>query len=96
LFGSAVECFPLVIVEAMASRTPFISTDVGCVRDLPGGVVASSVEEMAHAIQGLADKGPEWQRLAEAGRQAWEQRYRWGKIVDQYEQLYSDLLESRR
>jgi glycosyltransferase involved in cell wall biosynthesis len=96
LFGSAVECFPLVIVEAMASRTPFISTDVGCVRDLPGGVVASSVEEMAHAIQGLADKGPEWQRLAEAGRQAWEQRYRWGKIVDQYEQLYSDLLKSRR
>ena len=95
LFGSLLECFPLVVVEAMASRTPFISTDVGCVRELVGGVIVSSAEEMGNAIRWLADKGLEWQRLAEAGRHAWEKEYRWDKIVEQYESLYLSLCDRR-
>src|SRR5262249_54379738 len=39
LFGSEVECFPLVILETMAARTPFVATDAGNVAELPGGVV---------------------------------------------------------
>ena len=92
VFGSLVECFPLVIVEAMASATPFISTGVGSIPQLPGGVVISTVEEMSGTIRRLADKGPEWQQLAKAGRQAWEEKYRWDRIVDQYEALYLELV----
>ena len=40
--GSTREAFPVVIVESMASGIPFICTDVGCVRFLPGGVVAKN------------------------------------------------------
>lgn len=92
IFGSLVECFPLVIVEAMASGTPFISTGVGSVPKLPGGVVVSTVEEMSDAIGHLAKKGPEWQELADVGRQAWEGNYRWENIVGQYEALYLKLI----
>jgi glycosyltransferase involved in cell wall biosynthesis len=88
LFGSLLECFPLVILEAMASRTPFISTNVGCVNSLPGGVVVSSVEEMAKTLAKLAQADEDWKILSEAGRKAWEKNYRWDKIVDQYEALY--------
>ena len=88
LFGSKIECFPLVIVEAMASATPFISTNVGCVNSLPGGVIVSSVEEMAQAMAKLAQKDDDWKKLSEAGRKAWEEKFRWKKIIDQYEALY--------
>ena len=42
--------YPLSIVEAMASKVPFISTDVGCVRGLPGGIIVKSANEMSYFI----------------------------------------------
>jgi glycosyltransferase involved in cell wall biosynthesis len=95
LFGSVVECFPLVILEAMASRTPFISNDVGCVAQLPGGIIVNSVEEMAMAIRRLANKGSQWRHLARIGRKTWEIEYRWEKIIDQYESLYIRLCKEQ-
>ena len=92
LFGSRIECFPLVILESMASRTPFIGTDVGCVSRLEGGQIVSSDDEMAASINRLADKGPEWHSLAEQGRKAYEKKYRWEKIVNQYEELFWKLV----
>ena len=41
----------------MASGTPFISTPVGNVPELPGGVIAHDVAGMAEAIDQLAQKG---------------------------------------
>jgi glycosyltransferase involved in cell wall biosynthesis len=91
LFGSKTECFPLVIVEAIASATPFISTNVGCVNSLSGGLIVSSVDEMTQAMNKLAQKDDDWKTLSEAGRKAWEDSYRWEKIIDQYEDLYIKL-----
>ena len=95
LYGSKLESGPRVILEAMASRTPFISTPVGYVPKMPGGVVVSSAEHMAQAIRRLAGKGPEWQQLARSGRRAWEESYTCSKTVDQYEQLYLRLYRDR-
>lgn len=50
LFGSKWEAFPISIVEAVASGVPYISTEVGCVASLPGGVIINSEEEMAQWI----------------------------------------------
>jgi glycosyltransferase involved in cell wall biosynthesis len=36
LCSSKLELQPLVILETMAAGTPFVCTDVGCVRDFPG------------------------------------------------------------
>lgn len=94
VFGSRVECSPLVIIEAMASGTPFISTPVGNVPEMPGGVIVRDAPGMAEAIDRLAQKGEEWRELSEAGHTAWERDYTWNRVVDQYERLYQKLLNS--
>ncbi len=96
IYGSQVECFPLVILEAMASSSPFISTDCGNVRELPGGVVVTSVDNMAEMIHELAMKGHDWHRLAEAGRRAGEKEYRGGGSGVQDERLYLSLSAKRK
>lgn len=50
LMGSKKEIFPISIIEAMAASVPFISTDVGIVRYLPGGAIISSEKDMAFWI----------------------------------------------
>jgi glycosyltransferase involved in cell wall biosynthesis len=96
LFGSRTECFPLVIVEAMASGTPFISTDAGCVSDLPGGVVVAGVGEMTETIRRLSLDEEARLDLARSGRAAWEARYTWARIVNQYERLYERLVRESK
>jgi glycosyltransferase involved in cell wall biosynthesis len=66
------------------------------VSELAGGVVVSSVEEMAREIWRLAGKGSARHELAEAGRNAWEQKYTWDKVVDAYEVLYNEACVFRR
>lgn len=67
LMGSKVEKFPVSIVEAMACGTPFISTDVGCVKYLPGGVIVNNEEEMARKIEKLMLNSKLKQKLANEG-----------------------------
>jgi L-malate glycosyltransferase len=94
VFGSRVECSPLVIIEAMASGTPFISTPVGNVPDMPGGVIVRDAVSMAEATDRLSLRGEEWSDLSKAGRTAWEAGFTWDRVVDQYERLYQRLVDS--
>lgn len=48
LMSSLKEAFSISLIEAMAAGTPFISTDVGVARYLPGGIVCRTQEEMAY------------------------------------------------
>jgi 1,2-diacylglycerol 3-alpha-glucosyltransferase len=55
LSGSRTECQPLAIVDAISNAVPFISTPVGCVPNLNGGLIASSPDEMANLIKAISD-----------------------------------------
>jgi len=108
VFGSRVECSPLVLFEAMASRTPYITTACGNAEEITGwcqggvvlptrqgddGMVDAPVESMAHAIEDLIGNPEKRNLLAEAGYEAWRHRFTWEKIVGSYEQLYRELCE---
>lgn len=92
LFTSTVECAPLVILEAMAAGTPWVSYDVGNVSELPGGVVAADYRELLDAAREILDGGrPE---LGPRGREAWEAEHRWEDIIPRYEAVFAEALEA--
>ena len=92
LCSSRTECFPLAILDAMASKTPFISTDVGCIRDLPGGIVVNDQNEMAREIGILYKDEGRRKGLGEEGRAACESTYNWPRVIDAYETLFENIL----
>lgn len=92
LFTSRVECAPLVILEAMAAGTPWVSYDVGNVSELPGGLVGGDFAELLdHAGQILDGSHPE---LGAEGRAAWERSHRWEHIVERYESVFEETLRA--
>ena len=107
VFASNVEYSPLVLFEAAAAGTPFLTVNVGNSEEISAwtgaGIMCPSykdekgytrVEEavLAHCMEdAMLDKV----RLAElgaAGRRNWEQKFTWEKITRQYEQIFIDLI----
>lgn len=91
VFGSRLECSPLVILESMASATPWISYPVGNVPELPGGVLVRDVEDMSRAIRELVSDSDTRRRLGAEGRGAWLEHYTWESIIPRYETLFLEV-----
>jgi glycosyltransferase involved in cell wall biosynthesis len=50
------ETQPIVLLEAMAAGIPWVSTDTGCVSEMPGGLVVRSRAEMSKAMRRIAEQ----------------------------------------
>lgn len=92
LSGSYIEVFPLVIIESLACKTPFIAFPAGNIEHLEGGVVVQSVNEMSHQIQNLLSNIPLREELASKGENIVKSNYDWEMIVNQYENIYAELV----
>lgn len=107
VLGSNVEYSPLVLYEALASKTPFVTLACGnsaeIVRWSGGGILAPTYQkregyvdgeptDLARTIESLLNNPPELARLADAGHSAWLERFTWEKIVLEYEALYQSLV----
>jgi glycosyltransferase involved in cell wall biosynthesis len=111
LFPSNVECSPLVLFEAAATRTPFLATDVGNVAEIArwtgGGEILPTTYDsvgLAHVdvaagatrLRALWRDQPGRERMGQAAHAAWRDRFTWEKIVSDYERLFFDLVEEGR
>lgn len=65
---SVTEVLPITLIEAMACGTPFVSTAVGAVPSLVGGISTESLETMIKAIISLFEIPDQWQYYSDAGR----------------------------
>ena len=110
IFGSNIECSPLVLFEAMASKTPFITVACGNAEEIVnwghGGIVIPTIQRpngrvdadpkvMAKAIDDLVNNSDVREGLAEAGHEAWKNRFTWEKIALEYERVYKATLEHK-
>ncbi len=92
LCPSRAEAQPRVVLDAMGAGLPFISTDVGCVREFPGGVIVTSEGDMAKQITRLLHDPEERRRLGDAGQAATRDYYNQEHVLDEYESLIQGLL----
>jgi glycosyltransferase involved in cell wall biosynthesis len=110
VFASQIECSPLVLFEAMAARTPFLTLDVGNAAEIAswsgGGLVLAGRRDergyttiaaatLARRIEELLADRRRLAELGAAGHSAWKERFSWEKIVRQYEQLYARVAGAR-
>ncbi len=96
---SHYEPFGLVAIEAMASRTPVIASDVGglqfSVKAEETGLLCPPQDDaaFAEAIDRILSN-PSWaHRLGEASRQRVEDLFSWDGVATQLSELYTSLLE---
>jgi glycosyltransferase involved in cell wall biosynthesis len=91
------EAFGIVLLEAMACRTPCLCTDRGgppeVVEDgVTGRVVPyADVEAWTESILEMLDDPEGRRRMGEAGRRRVRERFIWPAIVDQIEGIYREL-----
>lgn len=96
VLSAKAETQPIVLLEAMASRTPFISTNTGCVRELPGGVVVTSEQEMVAWMRDLVRSTEKREKLAAEGSDACRKVYDWERVVESYDLLLKRLVGEGR
>ena len=75
LYGSRTECQPLVILDAMASGTPFVSRGTGCICTLRGGYSVDSEFRAAKCLDKVIECKEEWYTLSVDGVEAAKANY---------------------
>ncbi|MCK4793978.1 MAG: glycosyltransferase family 4 protein [Desulfobacteraceae bacterium] len=109
LFPSNLECSPLTLFEAIASKSPFLTTDVGNAKEIIGwtngglllptlkfknGYAKADVEKSADILQRIFHNYKKRKTLAKNGYENWKTSFTWEKITRQYEELYLKLLKT--
>lgn len=107
LFPSNIECSPLVLFEAIAAKTPFLSSSAGNAVEIAavtkGGVILPTiknkdgyskvdVDESVKMLEALYSSNETRAELANNGYNSWMKYYTWETITKQYESLYLTLL----
>lgn len=93
LVSSTYEEFSISIIEAMARRVPFVSTDVGNARELPGGIVVDDVHQMHTTIESLLSDERKRIQLGEQGKQYAFEHCRRQAAVDKLEQILYEVIK---
>jgi glycosyltransferase involved in cell wall biosynthesis len=108
--ASNIELSPIVLFEALASKTPFVSLACGNAAEIVsktgGGLVLPTIQKdnglvdgdpvvIAASMTELLKNPSKCSDLAELGHKVWKERFTWEHIVSEYETLYQVLIEHK-
>ena len=106
LFPSNLECSPVVLFECMASRTPFLTSDVGNTKEiidwcdsgmllptkkLPNNFSRVVLDKSAALVEMIHNNKSLRKKMSENGFTAWKNNFNWEKITADYEVIYKRL-----
>jgi glycosyltransferase involved in cell wall biosynthesis len=91
--NTRLEAFGIVLLEAMACKTPVLAFDTPGVSEVAknGGFVFSSISELSQLILELHGNEGLRRALGDKGRRAVEEKYSWDIVVDRIEELYGEI-----
>ena len=92
LLTSFSEKFPVSLLEAMASKCAFVSTDVGVVKYLSGGIVGKTEEELIKALN-LFSNPENLEKYSTEGYQFAEENSRIDTQVKRLEEILKQVIE---
>jgi len=99
ILASDYEGQPLVLLEAMASGTPIIASDVRGIRELAKGIgilmSPPTAENFAKEIDKLIVNKKLRQKMSELGKEKARQ-FTWEKVVDKLEEIYREALNEHK
>jgi glycosyltransferase involved in cell wall biosynthesis len=93
VFCSQTEAQPLVILDSIASKLPFISSDVGCISEIKGGVVYKSYEDLKNKMNLFFDDELLKARLSKAGFDDFVENYSFETVKNKYSILLNRLIK---
>lgn len=95
MFGSALECAPLVMYESFASRTPFVTRPVGNVADHRSVLkIVETPPEMARVVGYILDDPETRKEISDRAYELWRTHHTWKHIASLYEALYTQCIQS--
>jgi len=107
LFPSNIECSPLVLFECMASKTPFLTTDVGNAKEIiklsrsglllptirdKNGYSKAKVNESVRLLENIITDSKKRDLMGKTGFNMWKNKFTWSKITKDYEALYRHII----
>ncbi len=90
LVGSTIEEYSISLIETMCKGVPFISTNVGNARILPGGITVKRLKDMHIEIERLKCDDNLWKAYSSAGKKFVEENCRRSIAVDNLEKIIND------
>lgn len=91
LVGSTYEEFSISIIEAMISGIPFISTNVGNARLLPGGITINNINDMANKMDLLVQEKDLYNKLSYEAKEYAKENCRIDICVDKLEKILKEV-----
>lgn len=95
LVSSTYEEFSISIIEAMARSVPFISTNVGNAKELPGGIVIEDIHNMHTAIDALLSNEQQRKKLGEEAKVYAYKHCRRQAAINQLEIILNEVISNK-
>ncbi len=87
VMSSRFEVYPIFLCEVINCGHPYISTDVGCVRDIPGGEIVSSAEELTKMMERMINDDTHRKELGSVGKEFAQAYLSQSSKIDQLESI---------
>jgi glycosyltransferase involved in cell wall biosynthesis len=91
ILGSRTECQPLVILDAMASGTPYISRSTGCIDLIPGGIAVKNEEKAARSLDKILENEEAWKIFHIKGLKAARTDYKYKTVCERLNSAIGEI-----